>query len=87
MDKAKEIKYLKAFAEESDFSEQLCREQLRSLWTAYCFHQNLDVATGYYDDSLLNLWNRINEVNDAASLLPDWPGYEKFDLYMGAYLA
>ena len=51
-----ELKWLKAFACEMDDTE-LAWEQLRCLWTAYCFHHNLDVDTKDYDDALCEVWH------------------------------
>ena len=42
-----EFMYLRAYAEQSSFDEEVCRDQLRMLWTAYCLHHNLDVDTVY----------------------------------------
>lgn len=77
-----ELKYLEAFAYQSDFGEELSRKQLRALWTAYCFHHNLDVDTAGYDNDLLGLWSHINKAVDAVTEESDWSCYDKFDGYM-----
>lgn len=81
-----EMKYLQAFAQQSDFGQEFCREQLRAIWTAYCFHQSLDVDTADYDNDLLDLWNRISKAVHAVVGNSDWSRYDKFDHYMCAYL-
>ena len=78
-----EYQYLKAFARESSFDDELCRDQLRSLWTAYCFHQELTVDTAGYDSDLLELWNEMSEIGDGTS---EWAGYDGFDAFMCRYL-
>lgn len=81
-----ELKYLEAFAYQSDFEEELARKQLRALWTAYCFHHDLDVDTANYDSDLLGLWSCINKTVDAVAGESDWSCYGRFDSYMCAYL-
>ena len=78
-----EYQYLKAFARESSFDDELCRDQLRSLWTAYCFHQELTVDTAGDDSDLLELWNEMSEIGDGTS---EWDGYDGFDAFMCRYL-
>lgn len=74
-----ELKYLKQFAFESCFDADICRDQLRSLWTAYCFHQNLDVDTAAYDHDLQELWEAVAEVERETA---DWSDFDSFDLFM-----
>ena len=31
--------------------------QIRSLWTAYCLHQNLEVDTAEYDNRMMEMWS------------------------------
>lgn len=81
-----ELKYLEAYAYQSDFDEELPRKQLRSLWTAYCFHQDIDVDTDGYDDDLFSLWNCINKAVDAVAGESDWSCYETFARFMCTYL-
>lgn len=77
--RAPEINYLKEFVREGDFSEELYRNQLRCLWTAYCFHQRLDVDTSGYDNDLLDLWSAMEEKSG-------WNGYDSFDNFMCKHL-
>ena len=70
-----EMKYLKEFVRQGCFDEELSRDQLRCLWTAYCFHHNLDVDTSGYDEDLNELWDAMGE-----------PNREGFDNFMCEYL-
>lgn len=81
-----EYLYLKAFAFQSDFDEELSRGQLRSLWTAYAFHHELVVDTAEYDNELRELWDSINKNAEAVIGDADWSCYEMFDQYMCQYL-
>lgn len=86
-DREREIEYIRAFVRESDFGEELGRSQLRALWTAYCFHHNLDVDTAGYDKDLRELWGLIDE--ETANMVTgesDWTCFERFDHYMSANL-
>lgn len=42
MDKQKELDFMLHFAREAFLDEEVCADQLRSLWTAYCLHHGLD---------------------------------------------
>lgn len=55
-----ELDYLLAFATESCFDTETCCDQLRSLWTAYCLHNRLDVDTRDYDLTLLKVWEVVS---------------------------
>lgn len=80
-----EFDYLKEFAGGGDLDFQLLRDQLRALWTAYCFHTGFVVDTAAYDSHLRELWEAIpddgNELRDI-----DWRNYDEFDNFMCAYL-
>lgn len=77
--RAAELKYLKQFAFESCFDTEVCRDQLRSLWTAYCFHHNLDVDTAGYDTDLLAVWEAVAEVEQETA---DWSDFDSFGNFM-----
>lgn len=79
-----EFVYLQAFAKTGDFDYQLARDQLRALWTAYCFHEGLDVDTARYDRYLRDLWDAIPAGSDLRDI--DWHDFEAFDNFMCAYL-
>ena len=52
-----ELSFMLRFAETAFLSEQVCADQLRSLWSAYCIHDDLDMDTGEYDHDLSELWS------------------------------
>lgn len=78
-----EMEYLKEFVRQSCFDEELCRDQLRCLWTAYCLHHGLDVDTSGYDYDLMDLWNATAEDEPETA---DWSDYDSFDNFMCRFL-
>ena len=82
-EKIAELKFLKDFCREADLSAEICRDQLRSLWTAYCFHHNLIADTLDYDMGLTELWGIIEKSEPDTG---DWGNDEEFDNFMCAYL-
>ena len=76
-----EFKYLLDFAKGADFFFRTQRVQLRSLWTAYCFHANMDVDTKAYDRDLRLVWEAlpVNREEDSGG---DFSTYELFDDFM-----
>lgn len=76
-----EFEYLLKFAEESDLSVEVRRLQLKSLWTAYCLHRNLDVDTLQYDLACRDLWEKVEEKDTAC-----WGDFDSFDNYLCGYL-
>lgn len=76
-----ELEYIKAFAKESHFDEDLCRDQLRCLWTAYCFRHNLDVDTAQHDTDLMSVWEVVDEPDCC-----DWHDFDTFGNFMCRYL-
>jgi len=83
MDRNAEFKFVKSYAAESCFDDDICRDLLRMLWTAYCLHYGLDVDTVGYDNDLLALWY---VVSDAESDTADWSDFDSFDTFMCRYL-
>lgn len=78
-----ELDYLLAFATESCFDTETCCDQLRSLWTAYCLHNRLDVDTRDYDLTLLEVWEVVSaEEEDNAY----WSSFDSFDDFMCSWL-
>ena len=71
------------FASESFFDDELARDQLRMLWTAYCLHTNRIVDTVDYDSDLMALWNAVSECETETA---DWSDFDSFDLFMCKYL-
>lgn len=74
-----EKKYMLNFIQQCSFDNELSRNQLRCLWTAYCFHHRLDVDTLGYDHDLIDLWNIIEEKDK-------WIDFDIFDNFMCKYL-
>ena len=75
----KELKYLHMFVTHNQFDEKLSRNQLRALWTAYCFHNDFIVDTATYDRELLTLLEKIEYKKG-------WSDFDDFDNFMCAYL-
>lgn len=78
-----EMEYLKEFVRQGCFDEEISRDQLRCLWTAYCLHHRLDADTSGYDSDLLALWNTVAEEEAETA---DWSGYDSFYNFMCRYL-
>lgn len=74
-----ELKYMKQFAVESCFDTDGSHDQLRCLWTAYCFHHELDVDTADYDADLREVWEAVAEVERDTA---DWSDFDSFDRFM-----
>ena len=79
----KELEYILCFAECGMFDFETYREQLRCLWTSYCFHHNLDVDTAKYDADLAEIWEKVSETESDTS---DWSDLDSFDMFMCKYL-
>ncbi len=78
---AKELVYVKTFALDiENWDEPILLNQLRCLWTAYCFHQNMMVDTFSYDNELEQVWN---DMRGANKIFAD---YNDFYNFMAAYL-
>lgn len=82
-DKQRELDYLKDFSCEAYFDTEVGREQLRSLWTAYCLHNDLIVDTGTYDDDILELWSAVSLGEEDTA---EWSDFDSFDDFMCAHL-
>ena len=78
-----EMEYMKEFVRQGCFDEEPARDQLRCLWTAYCFHQGLDADTSGYDNDLAKLWNTTAEDESETA---DWSDFDRFDNFMCKYL-
>lgn len=73
-----EFGYLCSFAEEADFEcETLPAEQMRALWTAYCFHNNLTIDTFECDAALRKVWAVLKDKKSCC-----WDNFNEFDHYM-----
>jgi len=80
-----EFKFLLDFAASADFFFRTQRVQLRSLWTAYCFHTNMDVDTRSYDRDLRLVWDALPADREEDSG-EDFTTFELFDNFMCAEL-
>lgn len=87
---AEEFKYILEFAEVAEFYFEVCRQQLRCLWTAYCIHSNYDCDTGAYDSDLTQIWQALAERDDIFNDDSNpWHNinFEEFDMFMGELLS
>lgn len=83
MNRYDELQYLLAFARENCFDSEICCDQLRSLWTAYCLHHGLDPDTAQYDNDMLTLWVEV-EATESDNVF--WSDFDSFDDFMCVYL-
>ena len=79
-----ELDYLLAFATESCFDTETCCDQLRSLWTAYCLHNRLDVDTRDYDLTLLKVWGKWSQPKKRTT--HTGAPFDSFDDFMCSWL-
>ena len=88
-ERRKELQYIFSFVAEGSFDQEIECDQLRSLWTAYCLHHGLDADTSGYDNDLLAVWKKINDVNrkEVGKENVLWSDYDSFDLYMVEFLS
>lgn len=77
--------FLMSYAKEAFFDEEICRDLLRVLWTAYCLHKNLDVNSSMYASELLKVWCKVVEGSEGSTA--DWSDFRSFDTFMRRYLA
>lgn len=84
MDEQREYEYILECIESSEDLDEMCViQQLKSLWTAYCLHQNLDVDTAEYDNRMIEMWNVMQE-NESSPYSSD--EYGRFYNAMSRYL-
>ena len=79
MNKNVEFQFLVQFSRENPLDEEICRDQLRALWTAYCLHHGRTVDTGSYDNEISELWSAVAETESDTG---DWCGFDSFDNFM-----
>lgn len=84
MNREAEFEFLLRFAAEAFIGEETVFSQLRSLWTAYCFHHDLDVDTSRYDNDLLSLWEAVTRSGEEDT--QHWSDFDSFDQFMCAWL-
>ena len=56
------------------------KEHIRILWSAYCFHHDIEPDTSTYDQSLLSLWNEVKRQEKISQ------SYDEFYDYMSEFL-
>lgn len=78
-----ELEFLKGFVQEACFDSEVFRDQLRSLWTAYCLHNGFVVDTAAYDNDILELWSIVSLYEEDTA---EWSDFDSFDEFMSAYL-
>ena len=83
MNKTAEFDFLSDFVAENCLDVEVCRDQLRVLWTAFCLHHGLIVDTHNFDLHLLKLWERLQETGDGTS---EWANLDEFENFMCAYM-
>lgn len=82
-DKTAEFGFITAYAAENGLDAEICRDQLRMLWTAFCLHHDLNVDTYAYDRYLFELWQEMQKAGDGTS---EWADADEFENFMCAYL-
>lgn len=79
-----EFRFLLHYAKEAFFDEEICRDLLRVLWTAYCLHKGLTTISAQYASELLKVWCEVVEGSEGDAA--DWSDFRSFDTFMGRYL-
>lgn len=79
-----EFRFLLHYAKEAFFDEEICRDLLRVLWTAYCLHKGLTTISAQYASELLKVWFEVVEGSEGDTA--DWSDFRSFDTFMGRYL-
>lgn len=85
-----EFAYILDFAKTTDFYYEVTRDQLRSLWTAYCIHCKYECDTYSYDTQLSQIWDVISKREGVKSdeICPWSDGnFDLFDMFMGELLS
>lgn len=72
-----EYDYLMRFVEDNCFYDSHIQNQLRALWTAFCFHTRWEADTELYDDTLQKLWKILKG---------SWQDFGSFDNFMSEFL-
>lgn len=78
-----ELQYILKYAAEEDFGYDVCRKQLRSLWTSYCLRRDLECDTATYDSRLRELWEAIDKNTSCPWQDDEDEGVAGFDLFDG----
>ena len=77
-----ELKDIEDFINLDCENDTLSKKQLRCLWTAYCLHNDINVDTKRYDDTLSNLYT--NHICKKPFKL--FTSFDDFDAYMCEHL-
>lgn len=86
----RELEFILNFIKETDFGYGVCCKQLRSLWTAYCFHNDIECDTREYDNDIRAIYSALEkntscpwkDIEDDGII-----GFELFDMFMGEELS
>lgn len=78
-----ELNYMCQFVAGYGIDDEVSRNQLRTLWTAYCLHQDVNVGTGQYDSTLWEIWRVVQKNLSAES---KWSVFDVFNDFMAEYL-
>ena len=83
-DTDKEFAYILQFVKEAEDldTNMVARQQLRSLWTAYCLHAGYDADTAAYDEHLSRLWDEVISHRDIEGSNDVFDDYECFGDFM-----
>ena len=73
MNREDEMQFILNFVKDHS-QDQGFEEQLRCLWTAYCFHHDLEVDTSEYDKDFSKLWDEMKRI----VLLTEYGYFENF---------
>lgn len=84
VDKERELVKILEFIEDDFVYEGVGREQLRSLWTAYCIHWNIIPDTFDWDHGIVQMWRALC---DHDTLPAGGYSTKAFDLDMGVWLS
>ncbi len=86
-EKESELQFIRDFVADACFENDICCDQLRSLWTAYCLRHDLIVDTYEYDQSIMDIWNVIEDAGGGGEQdTAFWSNFDSFDDFMCAYL-
>lgn len=75
-------KYLKDMIKENDWDNEYTRNWARSFMTTICILEGIDVDTKEWDDLIEELFNECGIAD-----VYNWEEIDRFNLFMGEYLA
>lgn len=71
-----ELAYLKSYISGCCLDDETSVTFLYSLWIAYSLHQNLNVDSPEYEDTLMELWTALLESDDGEA--SHWENFDSF---------